>query len=80
MLRMQLYIPEDIHQWLLYIKKARGVSMGKFVRENLRKIKYQEEKEGNNLLDLAKHAVKGGDPNLSKNYKEYLYGKWRGKK
>jgi predicted DNA-binding protein len=77
MLRTQIYLAENIHTRLNQIKKVKGVSMGRLIRKYIEKGIEEETVEDNGLWKLASLGIKGGDPNLSKNYKQYLYGKWR---
>lgn len=76
MLRTQIFLPEDLYQKLLSLKKVRDISIGKIIREVLKKNLVEEEKNiGNDLLELAKLKIRGGPKDLSKRINHYLYSK-----
>lgn len=74
MLRTQVYLTQDIYDRLQLQTQIYQVPMAEIVRKTLDK-NLPEKTQGNAkvLLELAKLGIKGGDKNLSKNYKKYLF-------
>ncbi len=76
MLRTQIYLPENLYQKLLALKKAKDTSLGKIIREVLEKNIGEEEKNlGNDLLEFVQGGMRGGIKDASVKFNQYLYEK-----
>lgn len=76
MIRTQIYIPEEINNYLLTKAKRTRKTKAQVVREALEKDmekSYQKTNLGTALLQLSKLKFRSGDKNFSKNIDKYLY-------
>jgi len=77
MIRTQVYLTEDLHQRIIRQAKIEGKPAAKVIRDALEDGLDNKTKKimnsGQALLELAKIAVPGGDPNDSMNIDKILY-------
>jgi len=78
MLRIQVYLPEELDRELKLLAKKESKAVAKLIRELLHdglvKRKRRKKNAGDTLLEIAKLVGKG-PKDLSSNLFDYLYGK-----
>ena len=78
MIRTQVYLTEDLHRRISNQAKIENKPAAKVLRdaleEGLDKKTKKTMNSGQALLELAKIAIPGGDPNDSMNIDKILYG------
>lgn len=77
MIRTQVYLDDDLYSQVRLLAQAQNQPAAVLIRKYIRGGVVKAKKKWNArdaLLLLAKHAAKGGPPDLSKNLDDYLYG------
>ncbi len=75
MVRTQIYLPEELHQNLLFLARSEHLTLSELIRKGAKKIIKEKSRKDQSwkLMDkLAKWNLKGLPKDLSKNHDKYL--------